>query len=237
MRRILILIMAATAASCSGDQSTGVIEPSIQSLTVRSPEAIRVSDTVRLEVSALDGLKNPVRNLPVSFNSSNNAVATVDALGLVEAMAEGTVTLSVSMGSVTAEKVLRVLPSLNCSIGRPDCLATAERYVLVRVNDRALPVRSPWGAGDWDYDSDAGTWQVTAADLTLFGDGYFAYITTHRAASGSIATGSFEGRFERLPGSIQFTMAGGATWFSAITATGLLEQWEDGQTLVFDRIR
>jgi hypothetical protein len=57
-------------------------------------------------------------------------------------------------------------------------------YKLVRVNGVDLPVPSPWGIGQWDYDSDAGTWNLTGATLALKTNGTFLYEDVHQAASG-----------------------------------------------------
>lgn len=35
-------------------------------------------------------------------------------------------------------------------------------YVMTLVDGQPLPVKSPFGAGEWDYGADAGTWRLIA---------------------------------------------------------------------------
>lgn len=237
MRAILVVAIAITVG-CSADEPTGPGQSStrlsVGSIIIEGPDAIRVPESVRLDVHLRDVRENPVSNRLVTFASSNPEVATVDGSGVIKAVAEGSVTITVSSESVTAQKSLRILPRLGCLPERQECLTDAERYVLVLVNDRPLPVASPWGVGAWDYDADAGTWQVTLAELILFADGWFSYTVTHRAASGSTIDDSFLGRYERRSGSVLFNTESGTPWSATVTPTGLLERWPDGTTLVFE---
>lgn len=236
MRGIYIVAIA-VIAGCSSYDSTGpwASQPSVTSIKIEGPETILASDSVRLTVSLLDASARPLSNRPITFASSDPLIATVDATGNVRAVAEGSVVITVSSGSAWARKSMAVLPRRRCSTQSPECVASAERYVLVLVNDSALPVKSPWGAGEWDYDSDAGTWMTTHAEMLLFSDGYYTYFTFHRAASGRTSSFSFGGHYERGSGSVEFYPDGSLSSSATVTENGLVERWAGGLTLVYQR--
>jgi hypothetical protein len=237
MRRILSIVALAITAGCSSDEGTGPSpgESPVASIRIEGPETIMASDSVRLIVSLLDASAKPVSNRPITFASSDQRIAAVDGYGVVRGLAEGTVTITVSSGSARAKKSFRIVPRVWCSRLSPECMATAERYVLAFVNDRPLPVESPWGADEWDYDEDAGTWKVTHAELILFADGYYASVASHRAASGATSQFSFGGRYERRPGSVEFHPDGGLASIASVTEGSLVDRWADGRTLAYAR--
>lgn len=113
----------------------------------------------------------------------------------------------------------------------------SETYVLGLVNQQPLPVKSPYGAGEWDYDSDAGTWQLTAATLTLKAAGTFTNTVTHQAASGNKSSQTFAGRYTRVfSSSLQFS-ENGLTYSAEISGNRLIMKFADGTTFTFERSR
>ncbi|MEO5588134.1 MAG: hypothetical protein ABIS03_01010, partial [Gemmatimonadaceae bacterium] len=67
----------------------------------------------------------------------------------------------------------------------------------------------PWGTGDWDYDDDAGTWQVISATVTLRANCTFTNSHTDRAASGRTFSVTSSGTYTSpSPTSLQFLESG-----------------------------
>jgi hypothetical protein len=122
----------------------------------------------------------------------------------------------------------------------PNVLDSAS-YAILLVNDKPLPVASPWGVGIWDYDEDAGTWQLIAATLTLKTNGTFANAVTHRAASGKTLKNVYAGTYTRSSsGSIRFLEDGpfGVDAYSAqINGNRLVITFSDGGTFMFEELR
>lgn len=121
-------------------------------------------------------------------------------------------------------------------------------YAMVLVNDQSLPVMDPWGFGAWDYDADAGTWQLIAATLTLKPDGTFTHEVTDRAASGTTVKHRFSGTYTRSSsGSLRFVEDGLAypanavrgviAYQAEIIGTRLIMKFSDGGTFTFEQYR
>lgn len=248
MRTIFILV--AVIVGCSGDPAgPSVGQPSaglppeapvlpvrlVDSIIMGGPEAIRVSDSVKLTVALLNKFGHSVSNVAVSFASSDIGIATVDNLGLVRGLAEGFVTISASSESHRAEKILRIVGSLRCSARGDECVGKEERYQLVLVNGQPLPAKSPWGAGDWDYDADAGTWKATSAELILSVNGEYTQTVLHRGASGATSTFSFGGFYIHRAGKISFFPDGSIGSSAVLTAGGVVDVWTNGTKLEYVR--
>ena len=114
-----VLVGVTLAAACGGGDSGGptalptVPDPSVMqpvvSVEVSSPaeptalgEPLQLGETLQLSVEALDENGQAVAGVEFSWESSNTSVATVDATGLVTAVAEGTATITASAGDVQA---------------------------------------------------------------------------------------------------------------------------------------
>jgi hypothetical protein len=235
--RYMSLAVFAFAAGCTGSEAT---QPSpsgpvpVASVTIEGPASMRVPDSAGLQVVLLDIAGRRLSHRPVSFASSDPGIASIDTSGIVRTLTEGLVTITARSESASGTMTLRVLPRLPCSYQPLDCLTNTERYVLVSVNGQPLPVKSPWGIGEWDYDADAGTWMLTDAAITLFPGGAYTYAMTHRAASGVTISDNSVGLYVRGPDSIEFSVAGGK-WSASISATTLIERWPDGRTFTFER--
>ena len=79
-------------------------------VTPASPTLTAIDDVVQLSASALDALGNPITRKNFTWNSGNPSVATVDAAGLVTAVADGSATLPATAPCVSAHTSLPVAP-------------------------------------------------------------------------------------------------------------------------------
>ena len=111
-------------------QSVATVEvsPSVAELTA-------LGATVQLTAEAFDANGHAVAGADFSWESSDIAVATVDATGLVTAVAEGTATITASGGSASGSAAIKVVE-----------LATLEAYLTQAVQSREHPV--PLVAGE-----------------------------------------------------------------------------------------
>ena len=124
-----VLAVVALATACGGGDSGGptalptVPDPSVMqpvvSVEVSSPaeptalgEPLQLGETLQLSVEALDENGQAVAGVEFSWESSNTSVATVDATGLVTAVAEGTATITASAGDVQATVEITVVSAM-----------------------------------------------------------------------------------------------------------------------------
>jgi plastocyanin len=93
----------ATLAACSGGDSTSPGgTPVLAAVRLFAPKGtITVGETVQLTASPKDQNGDPF-NAAVTWSSSNNAVATVSATGLVSGQAVGIATITAASGSVSS---------------------------------------------------------------------------------------------------------------------------------------
>jgi serine/threonine-protein kinase len=90
-------------------QVVEIVSPTITALhVVGDPETLPNGSRVTLGLRATDARGRPVAVPPVTWSSSNPAVATIAGSGEVEAHAAGTAVVSASAGGRTAETVIRV---------------------------------------------------------------------------------------------------------------------------------
>ena len=124
-----VLAVVALATACGGGDSDSptalptVPDPSVMqpvvSVEVSSPaeptalgEPLQLGETLQLSVEALDENGQAVAGVEFSWESSNTSVATVDATGLVTAVAEGTATITASAGDVQATVEITVVSAM-----------------------------------------------------------------------------------------------------------------------------
>ena len=107
---MITLALAAAAAGCGGGGAAPVTgggpgtPDAIGSVTISHPEgAVQVGDTMILAIEARDGAGQPVSGIQPQLSSSDAAVATVDAAGVVRGLKAGaaTITASVTVGGIT----------------------------------------------------------------------------------------------------------------------------------------
>ena len=95
--------LTATSGAATGS-ATVTVEQTVHAVTV-SPAAdtlLALGDTVRLAAEAADANGNAVAGAEFSWSSSDTMVATVDAMGLVTAVANGAATMTATSGAVSA---------------------------------------------------------------------------------------------------------------------------------------
>jgi len=163
--------IAASAAGQSAVATITVTERDVASVQV-TPVAVsvRVNRTAPLQARALDGDGNTLVNRPISWRSSDAAVATVSAQGVITAVAPGAATiLATSEGrsgqaavTVTAEPVATV----TITPGRDTLAVGTVRALTAIVRDAdgvALTGRAvAWSVSDPDVASVSSQGVVTA---------------------------------------------------------------------------
>lgn len=92
----------------SPDFNVEVVDPSIaRSLSISAPAASLVEgETLQFSASALNGNGEPITPSNIAWQSSNNALLSIDANGLATALGEGTVQVSASVDGVTSNTVV-----------------------------------------------------------------------------------------------------------------------------------
>jgi fibronectin-binding autotransporter adhesin len=121
-----------SALGVAGAAATVTLSP--DSVTLMAAE-----DTVRLVAAVHDQHGNGIANPAIVWSSNNESVATVDASGLVRALAAGEVTISATSGAAVGNGAVHVLPpSLVCTdvstFGTGATLSGALPSVLVNGN-------------------------------------------------------------------------------------------------------
>src|SRR3989442_14807014 len=92
MRPVQGTILLLGLAACD---STTTPPPPVASVTVRPAAATLLSgDTVRLVATALDASRDTLKDRPISWQTSDAAVATVSATGLVTGVGSGTASVT-----------------------------------------------------------------------------------------------------------------------------------------------
>lgn len=111
MRRvILFLTLVGGAAGCGGgDGETGPVRVASVSVTM-SEASVEVGASSVAIVRYFDSKQNELSGRAVTFTSSASDVATVDASGVVQAVAPGTTTISAKVDAVSGSASLQVVP-------------------------------------------------------------------------------------------------------------------------------
>ena len=107
--------ITASAGSASGSAVVTVTQ-SVASVEVSpSAQTIALGSTLQLMAEAFDENGHAVAGLEFSWESSDVAVATVNASGLVTAAGKGTATITASAGSASGSAVVTVTPTFTLS--------------------------------------------------------------------------------------------------------------------------
>jgi hypothetical protein len=123
------IITAATNESCdgvkSGTSTIHVIPPVDKVEVTPSPASVLVGGTLQLIATPKDKDGNVLTGLPVSWVSSNTAIATVDQKGLVTGVSAGTTTITATVEGVIGTAIVTVSDNavqLTFSLSAiPDC--------------------------------------------------------------------------------------------------------------------
>jgi hypothetical protein len=236
MRRTLWILIT-FAMGCSGNDMTRPAEPApVASVTVQGSNFLHVGDSLSLNVTLRDAAGNVLANRAITFTSSDESVATVNGRGVVNAMTAGSVTISASSEGKKGEIRLETTAPEGCAFGPWEIgpWEICALYMLVAVDDQPLPVKSPFGTGNWDYDADAGTWQLISETLTFRVDGSFTDAATEKAASGAMSNRTFVGTYTSTASELQLS-AYGLRYSAIISGTRLTTALPGGRTFAFER--
>ena len=105
--------ITSSAGSASGSAVVTVIQSVVSVEVSPSSETIASGSTLQLTAEAFDENGNAVAGAEFSWESSDAAVATVDASGLVTAVAKGVVTITASAGNAQGTAEITVGPNLD----------------------------------------------------------------------------------------------------------------------------
>ena len=181
--------ITASAGSASGSAVVTVMQ-SVVSVEVSpaTAELNALGETVQLAAEGFDENSHAVAGAEFSWESSDAAVATVDAAGLVTGVGAGMARITASAGSASGSAVVAVMQSVTSVEVSP---ATAELNALgetVQLAAEAFDENSHAVAGaefSWES-SDAAVATVDAAGLvTGVGDGTATITATAGPASGT----------------------------------------------------
>jgi len=117
------LVVASVDLGADTVEVTVQQEPASAVLTPDSVVLDGPGQSVQLAVTVLDALGTPITAAVISWMSSDESVASVDAAGLVAAEGPGAATISVGVAGVAAEAHARVLPELTLLPAGPSNLA------------------------------------------------------------------------------------------------------------------
>ena len=107
----LAVVVSATLAACGGDGNGITFIGTVAVVEVTSPigSSMALGRAVQLSATAKDRNDNPVSGVQFTWGSSNTAVATVTSSGLVESVAEGSVTITATAEDVPGNLQMRVV--------------------------------------------------------------------------------------------------------------------------------
>ncbi|HEY9450649.1 MAG TPA: Ig-like domain-containing protein [Gemmatimonadaceae bacterium] len=177
-RFVPAILALGVMVACSSDLATGnagicdvtnpvsaiTVTPSSATLFFRSPP--RVSDTIQLEPTAYGRFGAARTDVPFSYSSSNNAVATVDSSGLVTAQSVGNATITVSSCDEEASVDIAV-----ASAQEAVTVTLASDSIL--VGDSVIVRAQATEAGGGPLDGVVFTWSIdpdSVASVTVIDD-------------------------------------------------------------------
>lgn len=184
--------MGQTRVVASSDGVTGeaalAVLPAPASITI-APQSIdfaSLGDTVLLSTTALDAHGNEIERLAVAWSSADTAVASVDTLGQVVSVGNGTVDISAARASVSAAATVRIaqvaaslelLPAVD-TVAVGDSLALTALAADANGHPIAAPAAPPF------------EWASTAPEVVAVDAGGLAAALTPGIASVTARTGA-----------------------------------------------
>ncbi len=110
-----VATITARAGDASGSAVVSVMQPVASVEVSPSVETIGLGSTLQLMAEGFDENGDAVAGVAFSWESSDVAVATVNARGLVTGVAEGVATITASAGEASGSAVVTVLPTFTLS--------------------------------------------------------------------------------------------------------------------------
>lgn len=132
----------ATSEGKSGSATVTVTAPAVKSVTVApSAPSVDVGKTQQFSATVTDVNNNTVTDRPVTWSSSNTAVATIDAnSGLATVVSAGTTTITATSGGVSGTTTLTGVPvvtSVEVAPASPSIVQNASTTLTATVKDGA----------------------------------------------------------------------------------------------------
>lgn len=138
--------VSARSGNLTGQANVTVAQTASRvTITPASATLNEIGQTVQLKASVVDAKNNPVPGAVVSWSSANTAIATVNAQGLVTAVANGMTQITARSGSITGRVTLTVMG--------PD----RQREVLVKLYN-ATDGENWTNKGGWLSEGPLGSW-------------------------------------------------------------------------------
>ena len=181
--------ITATTGEASGSATVTVAQV-VSSVTVAPMEANfeALGDTLRLTAEAIDANGSSVTDAEFSWASSDESVATVDATGLVTAIASGSVTITATSGSVSGSATVTVAQEVSSVAAVPAEASIAALGDTVRLTAEAFDANGS-AVTDVEFSwesSDNSVAKVDASGLvTSVANGTVTITATSGEASGS----------------------------------------------------
>jgi trimeric autotransporter adhesin len=182
------VIITATSEGKSGTTAVNVTQVPVASVTL-SPASVsvRTSKTATLTATVKDSLGNIVTNRPITWSSSNNAIATVNA-GLVTGVAVGTATITATSegksGTATVNVTAIPVASVVVSPATKSMLVTQTFPLTVTVTDSAGTVVTD-RVVTWASGNTAAATVSALGVVTAVGPGTATITATSEGKSGS----------------------------------------------------
>ncbi len=154
--------ITATSGNASGT-ATVMVEQAAAAITV-APDSVlltELGETAQLTAEVTDANGNVIANATVSWSSGDEAVATVDATGLVTAVANGSTTVTATAGDHSASATVTVMAQSAPTEGPPTPTHAAEDVISLFSGAYDDVTVDTWSA-DWD--------QADVEDVDIAGD-------------------------------------------------------------------
>ena len=104
-------------------------------LRIQAPATVFTGGKATLTATTVDANNAPLANVPVTWSSSNTSVATIDANGVLTAVALGSVQITATGGGSSAKATVRVITRVTSIVMSPDpaSVVAARTLQLVAV--------------------------------------------------------------------------------------------------------
>lgn len=190
---IVSLLSAALVAviSCGGDD--GPSEPQVPATINVSPSSAELSslgETLQLNATVLDQNGQAIAGAAVSWATSDDAVATVNATGVVTAVQNGSATITATSGSATGAAALSVVQRPAQITVSPDAAMFESIGDTVRLTAQAADANGnavPDASLNWTSADDAVATVDEGGLVTAAGNGSASITATAGSARGSAA--------------------------------------------------
>jgi uncharacterized protein YjdB len=176
--------------SATSDPAVGTVAVTVQQLAASlllEPDSLVLDapgDTGRLSLTAYDSLGSTISAPAIAWSSSDDAVATVDSLGTVTAVATGSVTITADVGGVASQARARVVPALTLVAAGPTSFSgevATDVTLSVLVEDE---LGGAQGGATVSWSTAAGSGSIVSSTETRADD------TGHASAVWRLGTGA-----------------------------------------------